>query len=193
MSLTQDDLMNKQSSAKELEEVIVDEKEMVNMVGLPDKLWFRTIERTLSVLASLAVVAGIWFAIYQVNLSNTIEKRRVAVEAIGQTRSAEFLKDYRNVKTAYQTKQIESKEKVALVDSLNHVMNVYDHIAILYISNIADKCIIKNSIYSGAKEMSAICDSMSYPSEYRSNFNILLILMDQEYCDSSGLNPTASK
>jgi hypothetical protein len=151
-------------------------------------------ERLLSILASFATAAGIFFAFYQIRLSNTIEKRGLAVEAIRQTRTPEFIKAFRQLRTAYETRQVDEKDKDSLIDSLNHVMNVYDDIAVLYINDIADKCIIKDSIYASAREMSAISAALSpSPPEKRGHFNSLLRLMDQESCEDRHLSPPNGK
>ena len=176
--------MSEAPSTGPVESVVVDEK-VVKKVGLPDKLWFRTLQGISAVVANVVVLAGVGFAIQQIRSSNEKESRRIAIEAVGQTRSAEFTKAFRQLKAAYETKRIDQKDKEALIDSLNHVMNVYDHVAILYISNIADRCIIKDSIYSGAKEMSTICDAMAYPADFRTNFDKLLQLMDAESCNNN--------
>jgi HEAT repeat protein len=144
--------------------------------------WFRTVERAFSFLANVAVVVGIVFALYQIKQGELTERRRVAIEAVGQIRSAEFLKAYRKVKVAYHSKQVKEEDRDDLLDSLNHVMNVYDNIAVMYISDVADRCIIKNSIQSGAQEASEISKFLEYPPEYRSNLDSLLILMERENC-----------
>lgn len=166
-----------------------DKKELTSKPKHRLRFSLEVFERLLSILASLATAAGIFFAIYQIRLSNMIEKRGLAVEAIRQTRTAEFIKAFRQLKTAYETRQVDEKDKDSLIDSLNHVMNVYDDIAVLYINDIADKCIIKDSIYSSAKEMSAISTALSpSPPEKRAHFNSLLRLMDQESCEDRHLS-----
>src|SRR5712692_5713502 len=98
---------------KRTEGAMEDEKDMVNSPGNRGRFWLR-LERIVSItsiLASLATAAGIFFVIYQIRQTNTIEGRRVAVEAIRQTRSAEFIKAFRQLKTAYQTKRIDEKDK----------------------------------------------------------------------------------
>ena len=165
---------------------------MVNSHRHREGFWLRVerIAAIVSIFASVATVAGIFFLIYQIRQTNTIEKRRFAVEAIRQTRSAEFIKAFRQLKTAYETKQVNEKDKDSLVDSLNHVMNVYDDIAVVYMSDIADKCIVKDSVYSGANEMSAISDALSpSPPDNREHFKLFLKLMEQETCDSRYLTP----
>jgi len=176
--------MEEQVPAGTVEGVTEDKKELPSKPTQRLRFSLGSFERILSILASLATAAGIFFAIYQIRLSNAIEKRGLAVQAIRQTRTAEFIKAFRRLKTAYETRQVEEKDKDSLIDSLNHVMNVYDDIAVLYINDIADKCIIKDSIYSSAREMSAISTALSpSPPEKRAHFNSLLTLMDQESCE----------
>jgi len=141
---------------------------------------FKTAQSVASFLANVAVLIGIGFALIQLIQSDKSEKRRLAIEAVNQTRSSEFLNAYANLKTAYRDGQV--KGAPSLRNDINFVMNVYDHIALLYNNNLADRCIIKGSIHSAVKDLSPICDAMSYPKEYRTNIDILLALMDQEHC-----------
>lgn len=166
--------------------------------------WLSPVQKIMSILASLAVIIGVVIALRQLRQTDTIErqrslqsevaeKRRLAIESVGQTRSVEFLRAYRRLKVAYSNRYIEAKkmesleereEKRALIDSLNYVMNVYDSIAIMYNHNLADRCIIKENIYSGSNEIATFCDAFSYPEGYRKNFNILLALMEQQQCET---------
>lgn len=185
--------MKEQIPIETTEGVIEDKKELISSPRHRIRLSLGALERVLSILASFATAAGIFFAFCQIRLSNTIEKRGVAVEAIRQTRSAEFIKAFRQLKTAYENKQVDEKDKDSLIDSLNHVMNVYDDIAVLYINDIADKCIIKDSIYSSAKQMSAINSALSpSPPGNREHFNLLLKLMEQESCENKHLDSAES-
>jgi hypothetical protein len=142
----------------------------------------RNLERAFSFFANVAVVVGIGFAVYQVRQTDVTERRRIAIEAVGQTRSPEFLTAYRRLKDAYASKQVNAGDSERLLDSLNHVMNVYDNVAILYAYGVGDRCIIKAGIESGAREVSPIAASFSYPDKYRDNFNSLLLLMEREDC-----------
>ncbi len=157
--------------------------------GLQRARMFKTMERLLSLMANATVVVGIVFAFYQIRQAELMEKRRVAIAAIGQTRTAEFLKAFRILKTVHESKRIKEEEKEALLDSLNLVMNVYDNIAIVYLNNVADRCIIKRSIQSGAQEMSNISDFIGYNSTYRKNFDALLNSMQQESCAENPTRP----
>jgi hypothetical protein len=138
------------------------------------------IEKFLSMTANLVVIAGIFVAVVQVIQMKKTEKSQNAINAINQTRSGDFLKAYARLKTVSKTQQVENATE--LVDDLNYVMNVYDHIALLYINNLADKCIIKHATYSATKELSVVCDAMAYPKEYRGNFDKFLALMEVEVC-----------
>jgi hypothetical protein len=143
---------------------------------------FKKVERVTALLSSVAVVAGVFFAVYQLKQSDAAERRRAAIESGGRTRSAEFLNDYRVLKAAYLRGHISEEEKVSLADPLNYVMNVYDGVALMYINNLADRCIIKDYVYEGAKEMAEISKGLSYPDDYRKNFDLSLRLMEKEQC-----------
>lgn len=148
---------------------------------------FEWLVKFVSVVANLAVIFGIYFAYTQLQLSSTLEKRRTAIEAVSQVRTPEFQRDVAQLKKA-------NKDKTPLdnptIDALNYVMNVYDHIAILYIYDLADRCIIKESTYPAIKEMSDINDAIPYPSDardsqayYRKRFTEALELMKKESCE----------
>jgi hypothetical protein len=139
-------------------------------------------ERVAAFLSSVAVVAGVFFAVYQLKQSDAAERRRAAIEVVGRTRSAEFLRDYRALKDVYLRGHISEEEKKSLADPMNHVMNVYDSAAVMYINNLADRCIIRDSVYGGAREMSEISDGLTYPPEYKGNFDLFLSLMEKEQC-----------
>lgn len=153
-----------------------------------NKSWFKKIEKLISILANVAVICGIIFALVQITQANKSEKRRISIDAVSQTRSNDFLKAYARLKTAYTSQEV--KDHTSLIDDLNFVINVYDNIAILYINDLADKSIIKANIYPTAKELSSILDAMSYPKEYKKNIETLLVLMEKESCkqDSCKIN-----
>lgn len=144
--------------------------------------WVKPVERFFALLANLAVIGGVWFAVNQLRQADVLEQRRVAIEAVGQTRTPEFLSAYRRLKDAHASQQVKAEDREKLVDSLNQVMSVYDQIAILYVHNVADKCIIKAGIHRGASEMAPIASSFTYPDKYWDNFNSLLLLMERENC-----------
>lgn len=138
------------------------------------------LERLLSILANTAVIAGIIFAFFQIIQTNQAEKRRIAIEAIRQVRTNEFLKANDELKTAYATRHIGDEQ--TLLDNLNYVMNVYDNIAIMYINNLADRCVVKNSIYSGAKEFAPVLGFLKSPERYRNNFDMFIEHMERKDC-----------
>lgn len=156
---------------------------------------FRTIwkrlTRALSVLANLSVFLGIVFAVYQIGNANRTERRRFAVEATRQTKAPEFIKSLRQMKEAYETKRVDEKDKDSLIDSINYVMNVYDDIAVVYINDIADRCIIKDSIDSRVREAAKMRDALapSAPKEDK-HLTLFLTLMSNEPCEGSHLSPT---
>jgi hypothetical protein len=149
--------------------------------GSRPETWEDRLGKRVQLLANLVVVAGIFFALYQFNESIKAEQRRLAIEAVSQTRSADFLKAYADLKTAYRDGRVEG-DPVAIRDDINFVMGVYDHVALLYISETADRCIIKNSVQSAVKDLLPVCDAMAYPKKYREHVDALLKLMERERC-----------
>jgi hypothetical protein len=150
------------------------------------KLTWRTaatmIGQVVAFLANVAVVFGVAFAVRQLNLAESTERRRIAIEAVNQTRSPEFLRAYRALKATSQVTVAIGRDEDATADNVNYVMNVYDGIALLYINDVADRCIIKDAIRDGAQEMGTIASKLSYPQQLRNNFDAFLALMDQTSC-----------
>lgn len=130
----------------------------------------RKVQYITTIIANLAVLIGIIFALIQIVQSKHIERTRIAIEAVNKVRSNDFLKAYKRLKIAYSKN---TEEDPAIIDDLNYVMNIYDNIAVLYIFNIADRNIIKNSIYPATEEIAAMSNFFSYPREYKKNFNVL--------------------
>jgi hypothetical protein len=159
-------------------------------------------QRITAILASVAVIAGVCIALIQLHQTESLErqrslqaeaaeKRRLAIEAISQARSVEFLRAYRRLTEVYLNRHNkppsadrpeEREERMALIDSLNYVMNVYDSIAIIYNHDLADRCIIKENIYDGSRQMARFCDAFQYQANYRKNFDAMLALMETQKC-----------
>jgi hypothetical protein len=147
---------------------------------LPETKLARSVQWA-TLFTNIAVMAGILFAYYQFTEANKAERRRLAIEAVSQTRSAEFLKAYADLRTAYHDGRVEG-DPVAIRDDINLVISVYDHIALLYINELADRCVIKNTVYTAVKELRPICDAMRYREENREHVDRLFKLMEQERC-----------
>lgn len=148
--------------------------------------WF---EPLVTVIGGVAIILGIYFAYKQLQLSTTLEKRRTAIEAIYQVRTPEFQNALADLKLANNSRKGKIVLDDPMIDKVNYVMNVYDHIAMLYIDDLADRCIIKESTHSSIKELSKINDVLDYPVEsaesqahYRQRFVAVLDLMQKETC-----------
>jgi len=139
------------------------------------------IEKFLAMTANVCVIIGILVAIFQFSQSKRAEKVQNAINAINQTRSDDFLKAYARLKTAYSTGQ--ANDQVTLIDDLNYVTNTYDNTALLYINDLADRCVIKKAMFSTVQELPSICDKLSFPKEYRQNIDQFLAQMRSENCD----------
>lgn len=138
-------------------------------------------ERIISTLANIAVIAGIGFATYQVLQTDQIEKQRTAVEAIREIRSPAFLKSYARLKTAYINDDLD--KSVEMVDDINYLMSVYDNIASLCANNLADKCIIKDSIFPSIRDLLKILKSISFcPKEDKNRFEAFVTSLARKDC-----------
>ncbi|HXI24615.1 MAG TPA: hypothetical protein VNG71_12190 [Pyrinomonadaceae bacterium] len=140
-----------------------------------------TIAQWLSMGANVVVMVGIIFAYVQFRHIEHSERVQNAINAVNQVRSSDFLKAYTRLKTASASGK--TLDSTAVVDDLNFVMNIYDNVALLYVNDLADRCVIKNGTYAATKEVSAICDLLSYPREYRVNFDRFVAMMNTEVCN----------
>jgi hypothetical protein len=131
-------------------------------------------------LANLAVVFGIYFAYHQITQSNESDKKRTAIEAVSQVRSSDFLKAFARLKTNSYDSTPEGQH--LKTDDINYVTNMYDHIARLYTSDLAEKCIVKDSTYYAIKDLSVICDKAECPPKNQENIVALLYILEREPC-----------
>ena len=150
------------------------------LFGFTTTSWFASLDRVVSVLANVAVVVGIAFAFVEIRRSSQAEMRRTTIEAIGPTRSPEFLKSYARLKTAVQKQEVADNSSV--VDDLNYVMNVYDNVAILVISDLVEPCIVKDAVYPALEDFRAILRGLSQPEGDRQNLDIASSMLAQHEC-----------
>lgn len=139
------------------------------------------ISKWLSIGANAVVIIGIILAFVQFSHMKRNEKIQNAINALNQTRSSEFLKAYTRLKTAQRGRNTQDTQ--TLIDDLNYVMNTYDNIALLYINDLADRCVIKGGTHTATKEVSSIFEALSYPKENRNNFDRFVALMDGHPCE----------
>ena len=152
------------------------------MVRHPETTRFEKVATLMSIAANVTVVAGIIFAGFQFSHTKHSEKLQTAINAVNQTRSSDFLKAYTRLKTA-SLEGIQPPYPIPLIDDLNYVMNTYDNISLLYLSDLADRCVVRDGTHAATKEMSSIADSLSYPKEYRKNFDRFVALMEAKACE----------
>ena len=137
-------------------------------------------ERLVSVVADIVVIAGIIIGVLQLYQAISSEKRQNTINAVAQTRSNDFLQSYARLKTAHKSNYNQTEDSV--VDDLNYIMNTYDNIALLYISDVIDRCMIKNASYNAVEETLTLSESMKYPAEYSKNIRVFLDMMKKKVC-----------
>jgi hypothetical protein len=139
------------------------------------------LEKRLAMAENVVVIVGVVIALITLFVNWEAERRQTAINAISAMRSSEFLKAYARLKTVSASHQ--TADQVTMIDDLNYVMNVYDHVSLLYSNNLANRCLIKDSSYAAVKEILAISDELSYPPESRKNVERLAALMEEEDCE----------
>ncbi|MCK5056366.1 MAG: hypothetical protein KAT34_06915 [Candidatus Aminicenantes bacterium] len=142
---------------------------------------FNKINHVVTLFMKLSIVVAVILGLLQLHQSNQSEKRLIAIDAVKQTRTVEFLKALTRLREGFENKKIDDMETFR--DNLNYVMGVYDNIAILYLNDVVDKCIIKESVESGLNTFVLIIDSIeNFPFKYRENIDLLRIKLSQLVC-----------
>jgi len=135
------------------------------------------------VIAIVPFIWGVFSWVAEMRQAREAEQRRIAIEAVDRTRSPEFLKAYKKLR------EFPSRsDELTLLDDLLLIMNVYDHIALLYLFGLADECIIKKTVNNGMREISKpigdILDAynIASPDGFKTNFDALLRRMEHKRC-----------
>lgn len=114
------------------------------------------------ICADITIILSLIFAIYQVNLFNKTEKRRISIEAVGSLSQPEFLRAY----VSLQAIQNQNKLADDDINNLNHVMSVYSSIATLYLNNDLDKTIIREFASFSISNFSNVLDNIYSNNKY---------------------------
>jgi hypothetical protein len=130
----------------------------------------------IQVLANVAVVIGIIFAVVQLHETRRIESIRLAVEATSPTRSPEFLVAYGKLVDAFAF-DADMLNTDSLRGDLSLVMSVYDNIATLYLHDLADREIIEALVHDAMSHLVPILKVKKWPTESRRNFDGALARM----------------
>jgi len=139
------------------------------------------INRYITFFMKLSIIVAVILGLLQLHQSNQSEKRLIAIEAVKQTRTVEFLKALTRLREGFENKKIDDMQ--IFRDNLNYVMGVYDNIAILYLNDVVDKYIIKDAVGSGLNTFVLIIDSIeNFPSKFRENIDLLRIKLSQLVC-----------
>ena len=151
-------------------------RKLLAAVGHP---LFGAFEKVVAVLANVAVLSGVLFALDAVRRASHDEQRRTAIEAITPTRSPEFLQAYARLKATVQTG---SALDASTVNDLNLVANTYDNIAVLLQNDLADTCVVKHTVHQSLQEVLAILNRLPYPADYRRNIDAAAALLAKTSC-----------
>lgn len=139
------------------------------------------------ILANVAVILGIIFAVVQIHQTKQIESVQLAVDATTPTRTTDFLESYRKLMDAYNIDH-DMVNTDSLRGDLNLVMNVYDNIAILYLHNLADREIIEARVHDGMAKLVPVLEAKKWPTESRLNFDAALAMMSAHHTNRENTN-----
>lgn len=130
------------------------------------------VDQVITFSTKLSVIIAIVFGIYQVYHQESVETRKVAIELVNSTKEQGFLEAFSRLKGVSGGTAVVSKQD--FVDDLNHVLAVFDNIAILYLNDLADRDIIDACIGGKLEELCEMLDSFTgFPGHERTNIDKL--------------------
>lgn len=135
---------------------------------------FQQIQAITSVIANIAIMVGIMFAALQLAQMQSEERRRIAIEATAPLRTTQFLSAYTRVREAAADGSDLSRDGT-VHDDFYYVISIYDNIALMYVSGIADKEVITEEVRNRLRVLLPIMDATGWPSDTeRKNLNKLI-------------------
>ena len=116
---------------------------------------------------------GVFIGYVEFKEAQKINKQRIAIEALSHARSKEFLDAFMRLKRGAESGELAYN---GVEFDITYVMSEFEHIAMLYLYDLADRCIIKTSIEPTGSEVLGILGSLSkpYPKESRLYFDLLM-------------------
>lgn len=109
------------------------------------------------IMANIAVVIGIIFAIFQYNLIKKNNDRLFAIDALNRFYNMEF---YRSTSIIHTEEY--DKNSLAYIDASNYLFNTYFLIAVVYENEIADNDLIGSAI---KYELERYVDTKSFENQ----------------------------
>ena len=144
------------------------------------------IEKKFSILGNFAVIVGVIFAIYQINIAIHAEKRGIAIDVISKTKTSEFLQAQTRLASWPECIAYKNDASLLLYD-LNYVLNTYDIVAVYFINNIADRCIIKQGVYQTAIDFKKVLDISDCQKDKRISFDRFIEMIGDVNCEKKFL------
>ena len=145
------------------------------------------LDQVLGLVVKLFVIAGGLFALglfltgRSAELTGqSVERKRVVLEEVFRTKSHEVTQALVRLEWVYQPSDL-TKPEAAL--DIAYVMTWYEHLGMLWIhDNYLDKCVIKAAVAPYATLVANVLDTVKYPIERRTYFNILRNRMADHPC-----------
>ena len=136
----------------------------------------------LSILASIAMIIGIFYAVLEYHHKKTNDKLLFTIEAINQTKTDKFINSYKRLKISYHSQKIDDINQYT--DDLNYVLNIYDNIAILCIHDLTENCMVKEAVYADLEFFIEIMKSCKVPPDTQKSIIQLYALLTKQTCKS---------
>lgn len=116
--------------------------------GILNRRTFDDVERIFKIVASVAAVAGLFFAGQQLSLATENSKRQTTLEILRPTHDAPFVAAFRRLQVARAMGKPFSElitEQLSIDSDL--LLNTYDIIAVHYKFDTIDRCLTKTYIF----------------------------------------------
>lgn len=111
--------------------------------------------------AHIAVIAGIVVAFIEYYDQKDVERKRIAIDETASTVTPHFLQAVRTLGNVIDRSTRSDIPDVEVEQSLYLVMNTYFRLHDLFKYDLADRCIIKDSIYETARHLRPLVDRVA--------------------------------
>ena len=131
-----------------------------------DRQTWDDVERIFKILASIAAISGIFFAIQQVRLSTDNALRQTTLETLKPTQEEASLSAFQRLQLAKDVhKPLDETYTAGLITDKTLILTQYDSLAIHYFYGTIDKCLVKTHVRDALDEFVAIQEYMEIPEK----------------------------
>jgi hypothetical protein len=135
---------------------------MVSLKGWKQMHTPTRFEYWLGLVSSIAVTIGVVFAGAQLWQNRELERKKNSIELTNLVHSKDFNLAYKRV---IEQRARGDKDANRIIDDLNYVVSVYDHIAIMYFNDVLDRNIVEENLGDFLPEINESLTFFGYPEK----------------------------